>query len=132
MKPNMQERDLYEYAVIRYVPRVEREEFLNIGVILYCRKQRFLEIRYALDTDRILAFCKDADLEILSRAMEAFDEICAGTTPSSPIASLEPVERFRWLTAKRSSILQVSAVHPGLCLDAGRTLEKMHQDLVMS
>lgn len=126
----MQDRDLFEYAVIRLVPRVEREEFVNIGVVLYCRKQRFLAMRYELDAARLLALYNALDLELIGKSMEAFEAICTGRTSESPIAALDPAERFRWLTANRSSIVQVSPVHPGRCLDAHETLEKLFTDLV--
>lgn len=126
----MPERDLFEYAVIRFVPRVEREEFLNVGVILYCRKQRFLAMRYDVDATRIHAIHQDADLDLLRLALEGFDAVCTGTSASSPIAAQEPADRFRWLTAQRSSVLQVSPVHPGLCIDARETLDKLCANLV--
>lgn len=127
----MQGRSLFEYAVVRLVPAVEREEFINIGVILYCRQQRFLEVRFHLDSARIQTFSKDVDLQLLKQYIQAFSGICAGTEAASPISALEAAERFRWLTSKRSSILQVSAVHPGLCLKAGETLEGLFQELVL-
>lgn len=127
----MQERDLFEYAVIRLVPQVEREEFLNIGVIVYCRRQKFLDVRIELDRVRIEAFAPGVvDVELVSRYVDAFIRVCKGEDPYSPIASLENAERFRWLTANRSSILQVSAVHPGLCEDAGQTLHRLFKELV--
>lgn len=127
----MQGRDLFEYAVIRLVPAVEREEFLNIGVILYCRQQRFLDVRFHLDPERIRAFSKEVELDLLEKYISAFGDICKGTEADSPISGFESAERFRWLTAKRSSILQVSAVHPGLCFRAEETLEKLFQKLVL-
>ncbi len=127
----MQGRDLFEYAVIRLVPSVEREEFLNIGVILYCRGQKFLDVRFGLDEARLFTFAPDVELDVLEKYIKAFEGICLGTDPNSPISDFEPAERFRWLTAKRSSILQVSAVHPGLCLRAEETLEKLFQELVL-
>lgn len=126
----MQGKDLFEYAVVRLVPRVEREEFINIGVILYCRKQRFLDSRFELDANRISAFAGTVDLELLTEYIRAFQQICQGTEPNSLIATFDDAERFRWLTAKRSSILQISAVHPGLCTDATLTLNKLFEDLV--
>lgn len=127
----MQGRDLFEYAVIRLVPSVEREEFLNIGVILYCRQQRFLDVRFHLDPERIRAFSKEVELDMVEKYIRAFEGICKGTEADSPISGFESAERFRWLTAKRSSILQVSAVHPGLCFRAEETLEKLFQELVL-
>ena len=127
----MQERDLFEYAVIRLVPQVEREEFLNLGVIVYCRRQKFLDLRVELDHARVEAFAPGVvDLELVSRYVDAFVRVCKGEDPYSPISSLEDAERFRWLTANRSSILQVSAVHPGLCEDAGQTLHRLFNELV--
>lgn len=127
----MQDRDLFEYAVVRLVPQVEREEFLNIGVILYCRRQKFLDVRFELDRARIEAFAPGVvDLELVSRYVDAFVRVCKGEDPYSPIAGLETAERFRWLTANRSSILQVSAVHPGLCVDAGQTMHRLFKELV--
>jgi len=127
----MQGRDLFEYAVIRLVPSVEREEFLNIGVILYCRGQKFLDVRFHLDPERIRAFSKEIELDVVEKYIRAFEGICRGTEADSPISGFESAERFRWLTAKRSSILQVSAVHPGLCLRAEETFEKLFQELVL-
>lgn len=127
-----QERHLYEYAVIRLVPRVEREEFLNIGVILYCRQQKFMDLRLALDKERITAFSKELDWELLVRFTNAFIRVAKGEDPYSAISQWDPVDRFRWLTANRSSIIQVSAVHPGLCVDAGQTLIRLFENLVES
>lgn len=126
----MQEKDLFEYAVVRLVPRVEREEFINIGVILYCRRQKFLDVQIALNQKKIEAFHVGTDLELVERYTDAFTRVCRGDDPYSPISALDMAERFRWLTANRSSILQVSAVHPGLCQDAGQTLFRLFQELV--
>lgn len=126
----MQGKDLFEYAIVRLVPQVEREEFINIGVILYCRRQKFLDSQFELDADRINAFAGALDLELLAEYIRAFQQICSGTEPNSLIATFDDAERFRWLTAKRSSILQISAVHPGLCADASFTLNKLFEDLV--
>lgn len=128
----MQGKELFEYAVIRLVPRVEREEFINIGVILYCRNQKFLDSRFLMDHEKIRVFAKDLDLDLLGQYIRAFEQICSGKDLNSPIAQYELAERFRWLTAKRSSIIQISAVHPGLCEHAAVTLEKLIEDLVRS
>src|ERR1700753_1784291 len=121
----MQQKHLFEYAVIRVVPRVEREEFLNVGVILYCAKLKFLEAHYHLDERRLLAFCKDCDIEELRSHICSFEHICRGDNDSGPIGKLDMASRFRWLTAARSTMLQTSKVHPGFCDDAGETLEKL-------
>ncbi|WP_285008548.1 DUF3037 domain-containing protein [Pedobacter faecalis] len=127
----MQERDLFEYAVLRLVPRVEREEFINIGVVLYCRKQQFLRAEVFLDQQRALALCPDLDLEVVRQNLEAFGRICVGDKHSGPIAELDMASRFRWLTATRSTILQASKVHPGLCADAGEKLHQLYSDMVV-
>ncbi|SEK57026.1 DUF3037 domain-containing protein [Parapedobacter koreensis] len=127
----MQGNGLFEYAVIRWVPRAEREEFLNIGVVLYCRGQRFLDMRYTLNADRLHAFCPAADAAELDNYLQAFQLICRGGQAGGLIATLPAAERFRWLTAKRSTIIQTSPVHPGLCVDAKDTLERLYQELVL-
>ena len=127
----MQDNHLCEYAVIRVVPRVEREEFLNIGVILYCRQQRFLQTIYTLDEERLLNFCASLDIQTLKAYLCAFEQICKGTKEGGPIARLDIASRFRWLTATRSSVLQTSKVHPGLCKDAQETLIRLHSQLVL-
>ncbi len=127
----MQGNELFEYAVIRWVPRVEREEFLNIGVVLYCRGQRFLDMRYALPPDRLQAFHASAAIDELEACLGAFGSICRGEGDGGPIARLPLAERFRWLTAKRSTVIQLSPVHPGLCADAQATLDRLFEELVL-
>lgn len=127
----MQARTLFEYAVIRVVPRVEREEFLNVGVILYCRDQSFLGIRYYIDEGRFSCFSVDFDLEEINRSLQSFTRICNGDADAGPIAKLDPASRFRWLTAYRSTIIQTSRVHPGFCVDAGEKLADLHAKLVL-
>ncbi|HEY4652026.1 MAG TPA: DUF3037 domain-containing protein [Pontibacter sp.] len=127
----MQGKHLFEYAVIRVVPRVEREEFLNAGVILYCRDQGFLQVLYTLDERRLSAFAPDLDLQELEERLQAFDRICCGRKQGGRIGELGIAERFRWLTAARSTIVQTSAVHPGLCTDAQETLHRLFRQLVL-
>jgi Protein of unknown function (DUF3037) len=127
----MQQKYLFEYAVIRVVPKVEREEFLNIGVILYCAKQQFLQIRYLLDEPRLLAFSVDLDIAGLKEHVCVLERICLGDKTAAPISKLDIASRFRWLTATRSTILQTSKVHPGFCADALETLEKLFVQLVV-
>jgi len=126
----MPENHLFEYAVIRVVPRVEREEFLNVGVILYCKRQQFLGIKFTVNEDRLLAFCSDLDIEALTGNLNALTEICFGSKAGGPIATLDMPSRFRWITATRSTVVQASKVHPGLCIDAATTLEKLYIQLV--
>ena len=122
---------VFEYAVLRVVPRVEREEFLNAGVILLCRAQGFLQCRYLVPTARLLAFGAAApDPDELAARLLAFERICAGRPAGGPIGQLGLAERFRWLTAQRSTVVQTSPVHPGLCHDPAATLERLFAALV--
>lgn len=127
----MQEQDLFEYAVIRVVPKVEREEFLNVGVIVYCAKQKFLKIKYDVNEQRLSAFCKKTDCDMLREYLKAFEEVCNGSSSAGEIGKLPIAERFRWLTATRSTVVQTSKVHPGLCSSAGEKLEKLFKELVV-
>lgn len=128
----MQEKNLFEYAVIRIVPRVEREEFLNVGVILYCANQKFLHAKYELNEARLKALCGDSEeMEDFRLNLAAFAKISAGEEQGGPIGKLDLASRFRWLTATRSTVLQTSKVHPGICVDAGKTLERLYSQLVL-
>jgi hypothetical protein len=126
----MQEKHVFEYAVIRVVPRVEREEFINVGVILYCPAQGFLQTIVELPEARLCAFSGTADVPELQERLRAFERICAGSADSGPIGKLPIASRFRWLTAARSTIVQTSVVHPGLCTDARETLARLYAQLV--
>ena len=126
----MQEKDLFEYAVIRVVPRVEREEFLNVGVVLYCAKQKFLKMLFRLDEERLQIFCSDCDSDNVNEYLVAFERICTGSKDAGPIGKLPIAERFRWLTATRSTVVQTSKVHPGFCEDADEMLQKLFGQLV--
>ena len=127
----MQQSNLFEYAVVRVVPRVEREEFLNVGVILYCAKLNFLKTLYTINEDRLEIFCKQIDKQELKQNLEAFERICNGGDKAGPIGRLDAPSRFRWLTATRSTILQTSKVHPGFCIDPLETLNKLYAQLVL-
>ena len=126
----MQEKHLFEYAVIRYVPHVEREEFLNVGVILYSSEEKFLHCKFAIDEARLDGFTRQPDVHELKKRLQAFEKICCGSEGGGPIGKLPVSSRFRWLTAKRSTIIQISAVHPGLCINAGDMLDKLFDQLV--
>lgn len=127
----MQENHLFEYAIIRVVPMVEREEFLNVGVVLYCRQQKFLQMKFSLDEKRLLALCPKAQPGELRLHLEAFERISQGKPDAGPIALLDMASRFRWLTAKRSTMVQTSVVHPGLTKNAAETLERLYGQLVL-
>jgi hypothetical protein len=126
----MPELQLYEYAVIRVVPMVEREEFLNIGVILFCKKNNFLQAKFHLDEEKLNCFAKNLSQKELEENIKSFDNICLASNCKSPIADLDAPSRFRWLTAARSTILQCSKVHPGLSKDLNQTLESLFNQLV--
>ena len=128
----MQEKYLFEYAVIRVVPRVEREEFLNVGVILYCAKQKFLKAMCQLNEARLtVLFDGHFDTDEIKDNLAAIGKIAAGGTQGGPIGELDPASRFRWLTATRSTVVQTSKVHPGFCADPQETLEKLYSQLVL-
>ena len=115
----------YDYAIVRVVPRVEREEFLNVGVILSCEAAKRLEARIELDEARLLAFAPGVDLELLRQHLAAIPRICAGEPDAGPIAALPLRARFHWLTARRSTIVQTSPVHRGRCVDPGAAVEHL-------
>ncbi|MGZ5134259.1 MAG: DUF3037 domain-containing protein [Flavitalea sp.] len=127
----MREKFLFEYAVIRLVPRVEREEFLNVGVILYCKDRQFLKCIYTLDKNKLNSFCGDFDCDEVEEHLRAFEWICNADPKGGSIARLDAASRFRWLTATRSTVVQSSKVHPGFCEDPQETLEKLHEQLVL-
>ncbi|MEO5683872.1 MAG: DUF3037 domain-containing protein [Chitinophagaceae bacterium] len=127
----MQEKYLFEYAVLRVVPKVEREEFLNVGVVLYCPKQKFLNVLFHLDGERLKAFACELDIPEIGQYLQAFEKICAGTKDSGPIGKLAVADRFRWLTATRSTVLQTSKTHTGLCNDVKETLQQLYAQLVL-
>ncbi|HEY9049870.1 MAG TPA: DUF3037 domain-containing protein [Ohtaekwangia sp.] len=127
----MPDSHLFEYAVIRIVPKVEREEFINVGVILYCSAQKFLQARFDVNTDKVRALCKKTDLDELQGYIHSFERICQGGAAGGPIGKLPIAERFRWLTATRSTVLQTSKVHPGLCESAEEMLNHLFTQLVL-
>jgi len=127
----MQEKHLFEYATIRIVPRVEREEFFNVGVVVFCAKKKFLECKFSIDPNKLKAFsCEEESLEF-EKHLLAFQKICLGLENSGQIGKLDIPSRFRWLTAMRSTVIQTSRVHPGFCEDPKQTLDKLFQELVL-
>ena len=125
------QKHLFEYAVIRVVPRVEREEFINIGVIVYCAKLKFLQVKYLLNDGRLLSLYADLDIECLHENLHSFTCICQGGKNGGPIAQLDLASRFRWLTATRSTVLQCSKVHPGMTADPQETTNRLFEQLVL-
>lgn len=113
------------------MPRVEREEFLNAGVILYCRDRNFLEASLELNRQRLSAFGGCPAVPDLENYLLGIQKICEGDPSGGPIARLDIASRFRWLTAARSTVVQTSKVHTGLCQDPGETLRRLHRELVL-
>jgi hypothetical protein len=126
----VQDKQLFEYAVIRVIPRVDREEFLNVGVILYCPTQDFLQTAFDLNKERLRAFASDLKASEIEEHLVAFEQICEGGAKAGAIGKLPLGERFRWLTAPRSTVVQTSPVHTGLCSDAQDTLARLLNKLV--
>lgn len=120
----------FDYAIIRVVPRVEREEFINVGVILFCRPLCFLDVRIELDPQRLLALSSSVDLEMVQDQLDLISRMCAGGPEAGPIGELGQAERFHWLVAPRSTTIQISPVHPGLCADPQVALDDLFEKLV--
>ena len=121
--------ETFQYAVLQVVPRVERGERINAGVVVFCRRMKFLRARIGLDAARLAALDPDADAALVSRHLEALAAVAAGQG-ESPVASMEPSERFHWLVAPSSTIIQASPVHTGLTDDPAATLDKLFGELV--
>ena len=127
----MPEKQLFEYAVIRVVPRVDREEFLNVGVIAYCHSSRWLGMRYLVDAERLRSLDPKVDVAEVLAHLKGFEAIVAGTAAGGPIGQLDKASRFRWLTATRSTIIQASKVHPGFCGNIEGELERLFATMVL-
>ena len=127
----MQEKNLYEYAVIRVVPMVEREEFLNVGIVLFCKKAKFIKVLYSLNVEKALLFSAETDVEQIQMNLLAFEKVAHGTKDGGPIALMDVPSRFRWLTALRSSVIQTSRPNPGLCDDVENTTQRLFEEFVL-
>lgn len=121
---------IYEYAVIRLVPRVEREEFINVGIILFSKYAKFIQAKIYLDEDRLRSFKSELDCEQINANLKAFELVCSGTKAGGPIAAEDMASRFRWLTAVRSSVVQTSRPHPGKTADLEKELERLFNEYV--
>lgn len=127
----MQDRHLFEYAVIRVVPRVEREEFINVGIILYCAKLKYLTATFHIATEKLRALNYDIEISVIEENLNAIVNICKGGKAAGPIGQLDLAGRFRWLTATRSTVVQCSKVHPGFCFNGEETINKLMEELVL-
>jgi hypothetical protein len=123
-------RDPYAYALIRVVPRVERGECVNVGVVLFCRPRRYLDLRLELNRARVLALAPDLDLDGVARQLNLMARVGAGDPTAGAIAALPPAERFGWLTAPASTTVQPGPVHAGLCDDPAATLDHLFATMV--
>lgn len=126
----MQGKHLFEYAVIRVLPRVEREEFINVGVILFSKRTNYIHMKYKLDLERLGIFSNELDLELLEETLQSFEKICKGHKEGGVIALMDVPERFRWLTAVRSSCIQTSRPHPGYAENLDMEVEKLFEEMV--
>lgn len=126
----MHDHCTYDYAIIRVVPRVEREEFVNVGVIVSCPAKRFLEARIELDEQRLKALAATLDIESIRAHLLTIPAICAGGEQAGPIGLLSQRERFHWLVAPRSTIIQTSPVHSGYCKTPTAVLEHLLDTMV--
>ncbi len=126
----MQEAKIYEYAVIRLVPKVEREEFFNIGLVMFSKKEKYIRVEFYLCPDKFRLMRSKLDYEDIIQNLESFKKIANGDKDGGPIAQLEIPERFRWLTAVRSSVVQTSRPHPGKTKDLDKTFGKLFEELV--
>ncbi len=126
----MPTRSAFEYAIIRVVPRIERGECINMGVVLFCRQQRFLGAHIQNNLTRLHALAPDLDLEPIQAQLNHIPLVCSGGVTAGPIGELPTQERFRWLTAPRSTIIQPSPVHSGLSSDPAADLERLYKLMV--
>jgi hypothetical protein len=127
----MQEKHLFEYTVIRIVPCVEKEEFINTGIILYCASKKFLQVIYKLNETKLKALSTEIDLAAIEQRLKAFEQIAQGEKEGGAIARLPLASRFRWLAATKSTVIQTAAVHPGLCVDPYETMMKLFEQMVL-
>ncbi len=121
----------YDYAIVRVVPCVERGECINVGVILFCRTRRFLDALISLDTQRLLALFPAIDIDAVRSHLDTIPLVCAGSAEAGPISQLSQSERFHWLVSPRSTIVQTSPVHSGLCSEPAAALEHLMQTMVL-
>ncbi|SIQ73431.1 DUF3037 domain-containing protein [Maribacter ulvicola] len=127
----MQDRHTFKYAIVRIVPKVEREEFFNVGVILFCKRTKFLDIKFHIDEEKLKAFSPEIEYEILNEYLKAWKLICAGQETGGTIGKLDLNDRFGWLTACRSTVIQSSTTRSGLSTDPKKELEDIFNKYVL-
>ena len=120
----------FDYAILRVVPRVEREEFINAGILVFCLEKEYLGTRIALDRERLQALWPKVDVELVSNHLLAVERICAGDPTAGPIAQLSRRERFHWLVSPRSTIIQPSPVHTGVCDATDGLLDRLERQFL--
>ena len=125
-------RSSFDYAVLRVVPRVERGEFVNAGVIVFCLQKKYLGARVHVEEERLRALWPEVDVDLVRNHLDAFERICDGDEAAGPVAKLAIRERFHWLVSPRSTMIQVSPVHSGLCEGTDGILDRLFQELVLT
>lgn len=126
----MQGKHLFEYAIVRIVPRVEREEFVNVGVVICCKRENFIRCQIHLHKEKLLAMDPEADFEVYRSYLDSFEKICSGEKGGNPIALQDAAMRFRWLTSIRSSMLQTSRPHSGFTADLEKSVTTLMEEYV--
>ena len=127
----MLNKNIFEYAIIRLVPKVEREEFFNIGVLLFSKQKKFLDIKYFIDIHKLKAIAPEIEATVLNGYLNAWKLICDGKAAGGKIGDLEISDRFRWLAASRSTIIQSSKTHSGLCENPEEALQDIFEKYVL-
>ncbi|UMB59637.1 DUF3037 domain-containing protein [Lutibacter sp. A80] len=127
----MQDKYTFEYAIIRIVPKVEREEFFNVGVILFSKRKKFLGIKYQINEAKLKSFSPDLELNVFNEYLKGWELICEGEPSGGKIGKLELSDRFRWLAACRSTIIQSSKTHPGLTSNPEKELQDIFEKYVL-
>jgi hypothetical protein len=129
-EPNDRGQEVFQYAILRVVPSLPRGEALNVGVVLHCRRHGFLAARTRVDRERLRALDPALDLDALARHLDAIERIAAGDPAAGALARLDRSERFGWLVAPSSGLVQPSAVHTGLCTDPAEMLDRLARELI--
>lgn len=122
----------FDYAIVRVVPRVERQEFINAGVIIFCLEKRYLRARIHLDEMRLKALWPEVDVALVREHLSAIERICTGDLTAGPIAGLSQRERFHWLVAARSTMIQTSPAHSGLCEGTDELLDRLEKQFLLN